>query len=568
VKSGAIAAAAAAIMSMGAGPAPVAYRLTPVMDGPALSALEVEITLRGDDDGETRIDLPREWAGADELWKQVQDFSADNAVVSDDGPAVRVLRHSPGAVLKVRYRVRAAYEGEPGPDASKAQPIVRPTWFYAMGEGLFAEPEGRDNAPASFSWGPLPAGWTAASDLDHLATRPGTLEDVIESTSIGGTDLRLVRRTVLGAPLRVAVRGDWPASDASVADLAARIVEASERFWGDPARPYLLTIGPLTNRTAGGWSINGTGRGDAFAVLSTTSVDMTGQAFFLSHEYQHSWIPRLIGGLPDEDEGLQYWISEGFTDHYASRTLLRSGVWSLRDVLAKDNEILVRYAASPAKRMTAAEFMPLFWSDQDAQQAPYDRGRLLALVFDAELRRTSGGKVGLDEVIHAQKRLAAANAAAGRKVTAAELFPIAYRKVSGRDAAALIDRHVMKGEPIVLPPDVYGPCVEVRNLTIAAYDRGFDGTKSAQTGIISGVDPAGPAYAAGLRDGQKRLGRDGGKEGDSRVEIGYRVSDASGERWIRYRPEGRTRIALQELALKPGLASAAQAACARDILGR
>ena len=84
--------------------------------------------------------------------------------------------------------------------------------------------------------------------------------------------------------------------------------------------------------------------------------------------------------------------------------------------------------------------------------------------------------------------------------------------------------------------------------------------------MFTGVDPSGPAYAAGMRDGMKRLGREGGKDGDSRVDIAYRVGDASGERWIRYRPEGKTKIALQELAVKPGVDAAAEAACVRDIL--
>jgi predicted metalloprotease with PDZ domain len=563
-------AALAAPLSVAAAPGappPIAYRLTPVMHGGGLTALEVQIDLQGDADGETRIDLPRKWAGTDELWKQVSGFTAEGASVSDDGPAVRVLRHAPRAAVRLRYRVRAAADGDPGANASKANPIVRPGWFYAMGEGLFAEPEGREHDPITFAWGPLPAGWKVASDLEHSGGR-GALEDIVESTTIGGPGLRVTTRQAPGATIRVAVLGDWPARDEAVADLAARIVGASNGFWGDRVRPYLLTVGPLAGGEGGRISTNGTGRGDAFAVLSTTNVDLTGEAFFLSHEYQHTWIGRQIGGTPDQDEALDYWLTEGFTDHYASRNLLRAGVWSLADVLARDNEILVRYAASPARTMTAAEILPRFWSDQAAQQSPYDRGRLLALILDADLRRASKGRLGLDQVMLAQRREAAANARAGRKVSAATLFPQVYRRIGGLDAAPLIERHVGKGAPIQLPADVYGPCVTVDRLEIAAYDRGFDAAASAESGVITGVDKDGPAYAAGLRDGMKRLAREGGKEGDSRVELGYRVADAAGERWIRYRPEGRAKIALQQLALKPGLDANAQAACVRDILRR
>ncbi|MBK8543341.1 MAG: hypothetical protein IPL62_07075 [Caulobacteraceae bacterium] len=37
------------------------------------------------------------------------------------------------------------------------------------------------------------------------------------------------------------------------------------------------------------------------------------------------WTPAQIGGLPQEGEPSQYWLSEGFTDFYTARMLVRGG---------------------------------------------------------------------------------------------------------------------------------------------------------------------------------------------------------------------------------------------------
>lgn len=547
--------------------APVAYRLTPEMGNGALIALGVEVRFTGDADGESRLNLPSKWAGKDELWRQVADLTVDGAEVSADGSAARRLRHAPGAALVVRYRIVSAHAADPGADYEKAQPVVRPGWFFAHGEGVFATPEGRGAAPATFAWGERPADWTLASDLDHLRAGAGTVDDVVESVAIGAPDLTLVSRQVRGAPVRIAIRGRWGFTPETFAGQMLRIIEAENAFWGGTARPFLLAIAPL-EQAKGRTSSNGTGRSDAFTIAATTDVNLLDEAHFLAHEYMHTWISRELGGQPDADEAAEYWFSEGFTDFYASRILLRSGVWSLEQFVAKQNEVLARYAGSAARNTPNGKIAAAFWSDQAIQQLPYDRGRLLATVWDDRLRRGSNGRLDLDDVMLAQRGQARKNSAAGKKLSGGVLFPAMLARVGGLDAAPDMARYLERGETVSLPSDLYGTCARIESLSIPAFDRGFDGTTSAETGVITGVDPAGPAYAAGLRDGMKRLGREGGAEGDSRVEIGYRVAGADGvERLIRYRPEGRTKIEVQQVTLTRNLSATERTACVRAMSG-
>lgn len=558
---------AAALLAAGgarAAEAPVAYRLSPVMQGGALSALAVEVAFQGDADGETRLDLPDHWAEGEDLSRLVTQLQVQGATLAPGTGPARVLRHRPGAPIRVSYRF--AVTGEPGRDHLKGEPVVRPTWFMAHGEAIFAAPAGRQAAPARFAWGPRPAGWTLVSDLDHLARRPGRVSDIAESVMVGATELKVVERRLGRAPLRVAVLGSWPSPPERLADMAARIMIAEHALWRDQPQPFLITVTPLAGGEGGSYSSTGSGKGDAFAIESTTNRDPAQDPHFLAHEYMHSWIANQLGGLPEKDEARDYWFSEGFTDFYATRVLLASGVWSLEDYVARYNEVLTRYDGSPARNFTADQVMAVFWSDQDAQQSPYDRGRLLAVTWDRAVREASGGRLSLDDVMRRQRDAVRTGAAKG---TGAALFPTLLNAVAPEiPVRADLERHVTRGETVRLQPGALGACLAISSQQVPVFDRGFDGAKSGQTGIITGVDPAGPAYAAGLRDGMKRLGREGGTEGDSRVPIGYRVAGPDGApRLIRYLPQGKASFDLQVVSVLPDLSAAQRAACVKDLSG-
>ena len=560
---------AAALLAAGgarAGEAPVAYRLSPVMQAGALSALAVEVSFKGDADGETGLELPDHWAEAEDLSRLVTQLKVQGATLEAGTGPLRGLRHRPGAPIKVSYQIAVTGQADPGRDHPKGEPVVRPTWFMAHGEGIFAVPAGRQAASARFAWGPRPAGWTLASDLDHLARRPGRVSEVVDSVVVGGADLRVVERRLARARLRVAVLGQWPSPPEVLADLAAKIMTAENALWGDRAQPFLITVTPLTGGEGGSYSSTGTGKGDGFAIESTPNRDPAQDPHFLAHEYMHSWIANQVGGLPEQDEARDYWFSEGFTDFYATRVLLRAGIWSLEDYAARYNEVLTRYDGSPARNFTADQVMAVFWSNQDAQQSPYDRGRLLALTWDRAVRTASGGRLSLDDVMRRQRDAVRAGTARG---TGAALFPdLLTAAVPGIAVREDLAHYVTGGETVRLAPGVFGACLALSSSAIPVFDRGFDGETSGRTGVISGVDPAGPAYAAGLRDGMKRLGRVGGKEGDSRVPIGYRVAGADGvERLIQYRPEGRTTFDLQTVSVVPGLSAEQRAACVKDLAG-
>ncbi len=537
----------------------VRYTIAPVMADRGLTGLSVEIHFAGDPDGETRLDLPRKWAGSNELWRHLADVEVEGAgAVREDGPAVRIIAHSPSAPLTVRYRVHSAYDTDPGFDYEKARPLILPGRFFFHGEGVFAAPDGRQHAPAQFAWKNFPEGWMLASDLDHLSgVRPGTVEDVVESVAMGGPDLRILYRDIEGAPLRIAIQGGWSFSPEAFADMVERIIRAENHLWGAPASPFIVSMAPLGG-VGPGHSHNGTGRTDAFSVASTPAFELADGTLLLAHEYLHTWFPNELGGDLEQDQPLGYWFGEGFTDFYAAHTLLRAGLWSLSDYIADLNRTLQRYGTSPARNAAATDVLQRFWTDQAVQKVPYDQGHLLAHLLAYRVRQASANRTGLHDVLRLQLARAHRNAAQSQRIPAATLFPAVLRETTGLDITPDLARHIRDGQPIVLPVDLFGGCFTVTTVTRPEFHRGFDLDATERAGgILAGVSPESPAYAAGMRDGMRLIRREAGTIGDSTVEIAYRVQDGDSERVIRYLPQGKAQISFQRVLPAPDMAAQA-----------
>lgn len=529
-------------------PEPIVYTLSAAPG----RTLQVEIRLRGDADGETEIDLPDHWAGTTELWRGVSGFQVEGGTFSGTG-GTRIVRHLPNAPLVIRYRVSSG-GAEADNAGEKARPIVEANWFFFHGEGVFAVPAGREKAPVRFRWDSIPAGWKVASDLDHIAARDGTLDELVESTGIGGPDVTIVTRAVAGVPLRVAIRGAWDFAPADLADRVARIMAAEHRFWRDPPHPFIVVMAPFPPLAGGGISYTGTGRGDGFSILSTPGFELKQATRTLAHEYMHHWDPVLLGNLPAEKEGREYWFSEGFDDYLTTRVLLGSGLWSLSDWLADKNEVLLRYDTSPARSATGSEIAEKFWKEEPFERISYDRGHLLALLLDARVRAATSGRRNLDDVVRVQRRLVRPGGP-----TAGALLAVAVREVAGIDVRPELRRHAVDGEPFLLSQSDLPLCLRVKTETRHGFTRGFDAEATAAAGMsIRGTDPSGPAYAAGIRDGMKLIKRETGTIGDSSREIAYRVADAQGEHVIRYLPAARETFEVQQLESDVGLSHEAE----------
>jgi len=548
----------AALFCMGqAAPERIEYTLTPVMESGALVAVQYDLRFRGEADGETELRLPDSWGGQNELWRGVANIEAPGAAVREGEMAnQRIITHRPNARLHVRYRVIQDWEGAPSArQGNTYRPVIQPGYFHLIGDASLVTPAAASqDTPVRFRVRNLPRGWTFASDLEHAGL---TLGGVWSSITVGG-DFRIVRAS--DPNIRVAMRGQWGFSSTAFAEEVTNIVAGQRRFWGDESTPYLVTVLQLDVHQPGWVSIGGTGLGDAFAFFATPQDTTAPITRTLAHESLHTWVPHAVGGLEQEDQALSYWFSEGFTDFYTSRLLVRDGAWTPADFAADLNGMLAAYAQSPAREEPNARVLADFWNDRDVQQLPYQRGRLLATLWDARLRAAGHD---LDDVMFEMR----ARARGGDPLKSAQMFPLAAQRF-GLDATPEIAAHIGQGAFITLPEDVSAPCGRVVTRQRPRFHRGFDiEATQANNNIVAGVDPALPAYAAGVRDGMVLVRRDGGEIGNAELEIAYVMRVGDEERTFRYMPRGRDEYTQQAFELADDLQGEQLAQCIRVLGG-
>lgn len=557
-----MATAALSLAAMGAlrsaaqeSPSSVHYELSAAFaPGDTLPRVTVRLRFPGEADGTTTLALPDAWGGEEELWRCLTDLRVegqDARLEPGADPAHRVIHHAPGARIDVSYQVVQDWTGVPQADGrNQYRPTVQPEYLHLIGDAIFARPEWNGDTPATFTRGAIPPGWSFASDLEHGAGgRPLTLGDVRESVLVAG-DFRIVARGSEGRQLRVALRGRWSFTDDAFVDRLDRIVRSHRAFWGDGEEPFLVTVLPLAAEP-GSSMLGGTGRSDAFAFFATDNAQEFTLNRVLAHEHLHTWIPRRIGRMPEQYEARDYWLSEGFTDFYTFRLLIRDGIWSLTDYEEAVNEALSRYAQSPVRAVPNATIVSDFWKGREIGDLPYQRGFLLALLWDDRLRRASGGKQDLDDVILALHREWRDRPQGAEPPLASDALRAGLRS-AGLDPAADLERFIEQGQPILLPEDLLGADGRIATEELPEFSRGFDPqATSAAGGIVSGVDPDGPAHAAGLRDGMKIVKREAGQSGNPTLELVYLVQDGDTERRIRYLPHGKRRFLTQRIIMPP-----------------
>jgi predicted metalloprotease with PDZ domain len=536
---------------------PVVYTLAPNFTQGSLTDLLVTIRFRGEHTGRTVLLLPDRWAGEKELWRNLKDVTVEGATsVTEDGGARRIILADPDAKLTVHYRVVSAIDHEPTfDDGQPFKPWIRPTWFYAFGEGIFAVPEGRVDSQAQFDWKDAHSTFRFASDLQHLAgatraaTRPGVVGDIQESILLGGEDVQLISHHEDGGDLRIALRGATAFSAEQFDTLVTKIIHDERDFWGDKGQPYLVTL-VAAKSPQQVVSLGGSGRTDAFALSIADSTKLDQIRALLAHEYFHTWNPRQLGSMPNgPEEFLGSWFSEGFTDYYMRALLLRYGLFTPQDFADSWNKGLSAYANSSVRNASNQVVKEEFWKNYEVQKLPYQRGAMLAALWNQRLSHRSAGKLNLDSILRRQRQEAKALPHKPEGGGPA-LFAKAAASL-GLDVSNDLKHYIDDGSPILLPADVFGPCFDVTSETKPRFDYGFDVEATGKAGnVITGLRKDSPAYMAGMRDGMRLTGREAGVPGDSSQEYALKVEDGGVPQVIRFLPKGQDEITLQRVVVR------------------
>lgn len=544
------------------GPDPAArYEIAAAAEGGVLKGLDVTLQFAGDADGQSLLVLPNAWGGEEELWRAISDLAVEGGVLKDGAqPQFKLIDHTPGAALTVRYRV--ASDPQTTRDVvreDRYRPQFRDSFGSVLGNAAFVRPSLPDDARYSVRFAPPPQPWRFASDLEHAPTL--NEDELIGSVIIVG-DFELLTPKEGPANLRFAMGKGFGFSGQDLADKIGGIVRAQRAFWRSAEGPYFVALTPFAPSSPGQLSIGGTGLDDAFSLYSTTSVPLARMTRILAHESLHTWIPGRIGAMPDGDaERSAYFISEGFTEFMTDRLLVRSGAWGPEQFAESFNTFAFEYAASSEKNAPNSRIQEAFWRDPAVQRLPYTRGRLFAEAMDGDVRRATRGRQSFSDVLFAMQPRAATQVV--------DNLVRSLRDV-GVTVRPSLDRFIERGEAIVLPVDLFAPCGRLEEVEGGPFALGFEiAGEGNNPRVVANLDPKSNAYAAGLRDGMQ-LQMFSASLGDPMTPAQVVVRHADGrEESFSYLPQdSRRRFMFQRLVLADLSLPQVRASCVARLSGQ
>jgi predicted metalloprotease with PDZ domain len=513
--------------------------------------LDLELAFDGSDDGETTFGVSETWGGVgaertDLVGWRARTLQGERLELQPEGEHGHRVSHDPGARLVVSGTLHANDLLGSFDSQDRYRPVLERDRFHAIGHLLLPLPTHLHwDAACDLSLrydGFDDAGWAA-----HSSYGPGeqpvwirtSLSDLRASLFAGG-ELDVHTRPLPGGTLTVTLdANDWRFDGDVFADLAADVIARERRFMGDlEAGEYwvsMVSVGPPQPK---GLSFGGTGLSDCFALFVQPDLEIAlgtkgGLPIrrLLAHECFHEWNGRTIR-LADPEEP-NYWFSEGFTDYFA-RAILREAGWLDEQAwLDSLNQTLRDYGTNPHRDLPAEPLGALFWEDGDAQQLPYLRGDLAAMLVDHGIRGRSGGSQDLSVVM--TELLAEARNGAG-PVTADDLLE-RFEAHAGPAVVARVRRLVVDGVMPALPQDLVGEAYAVEQALVHEWEPGFDVEGSLEGRRVQGVVRGSAAHDAGLRNGQELAGWSVHR-GDAERPIELQVRERGHARTISWYPRG------------------------------
>jgi hypothetical protein len=233
------------------------------------------------------------------------------------------------------------------------------------------------------------------------------------------------------------------------------------------------------------------------------------------------------------------WLAGGIGKLLADRALARAALLKVDDAVGRMNE-------------------------QDRARDAHSTGYILALKWDEEIRRKTGGKADLDDVILQMRNHYRQFPEDQGPDIVTGLVSAAW-VVAKMDLRPDIARHVDGRAPIPLPETLFDGCLDARVTVSPGFDSGFDHAGSTAAKVVKGVRRRGPAWNSGLRDGM-RLDAADLRPGDMNREIVLTVRPVGGRgkaRTIRYWPYGDNDVEARSFQLAMDLTREQTAACGR-----
>lgn len=428
--------------------------------------------------------------------------------------------------LTVRYRLPIMNDNHAsgGPQGS---PRIDGDGISSIGEMLLMRPEVSIPYRLSVTWdlsamGPGAAAvWTYGEGDVTLPSGP--LSRLQESFYMAG---HLAREPARPSPAFNAVWTGDPGFDPRPAlRWADQLYGWMSRFFGDRRQPLyyvFLRYNPAAN--AGG----GTAVPHSFLWTYGAGVSPDHLKAILGHEMTHTWTATAIGA------GIGKWYDEGDAVYYQVRLPWRAGLLSSDDYLKDINLTAARYYTNELARLRYASVMSGYWDDVRKIVIPYDRGAIYFAVLDSKIRKASGGKRTVDDLIRV---IVERNR---RELPTDEAYWMSLVRGELGESGVRLTKAMLNGATLVPDSDAYGPCFRRVAARIRRYQLGYDYSSATRRGMVSGLIAGSEAARAGIREGDGivlRTNTDGAQR-DPNMTLTVKITRDARTFGITYLPRG------------------------------
>ncbi|MEX1361827.1 MAG: hypothetical protein AB1Z98_01790 [Nannocystaceae bacterium] len=450
------------------------------------------------------------------------------------------LDRDPTPPLRLRYALGARSETD-----------LSPVFMHPQGPRLYAQ--GR-------AWLALPTAWTDRFAFDLEVAVPSKEHEVAtsfglgEKVSVRATTQELTAMDLLAGDLNWARFSTDQGQDVAVAlgptnyDFrwiaaeTAGVRTSIDAFFGAASSaPFTFLFVPV-RRSYDQAMVRA--RQTSAASLTAYAQDFAqwdrAARMPIAHLLAHRWLGGMLRVVDERPED-GVWFSQGFSRYVAREVLFELGTLDEIEYLAELNEleaaaITSRWSGSPMDALVEA-------GTADAATVAAARGALYAARLDRALRERHQSLGGFLHgwLYEAQQQDSGGSIARGD-------FQARVERVVGPDAAQALETMVVEGSSLELPDDAYGPCFRRIKARYEGTAIGWASERfSGEPMLVPGLDPQGPAAAAGVRPSDRleaveySPGEPFGtvrmdlRRGDDVVTVAYeaRGKSAVGRGWVR-----------------------------------
>lgn len=178
---------------------------------------------------------------------------------------------------------------------------------------------------------------------------------------------------------------------AAIAEYTKKLYAVMAPFFHDTESVYRIFLRKDPYKNSGGTSQK---RSYIWGWNDTQPVSVEDKKTILAHELVHNW-PHLL----DEPYGITTWYSEGAAEYYSVILPLRAGLITAEQALKEIQSWTDSYYTNPTRYMENVEAAKICWEDRRAQKLAYGRGVFFLANVDAEIRKATGDRKSIDDVI-------------------------------------------------------------------------------------------------------------------------------------------------------------------------